>query len=297
MDGQDVTLLKPYRRNIGYVPQRISLFPHMNVNDNIAFGLKVRRYPNAKIGEEVDKVLDLVHMQEYRYRQPSKLSGGQAQRIAIARALVTNPQVLLMDEPLSSLDAKLRAELKFEIRDIQRKTKKIVLYVTHDQSEAFSISDVVYLMESGKIVQYGSPTELYSKPQSRFVAEFISNNNLFEAKVLEYSGQQLTVKAGTHEFVVPWTGSPQDDLRNPSHVIICIRPEDLTVEEHASHQPNLIQGVIKSVDFTGTLLFLNVNSDLGQILVSVTGARRWDFINKEGKDVALSFRNASVIVD
>jgi len=173
MGDKDVSWLEPYRRDIGYVPQRILTLPS-HVYDNVAFGLKMRHAPR----EVVDCVLQLVHMEDFKFRHPSTLSGGQAQRISI---------ILLLDESLSSLDAKLRAELKFEIRDIQRKTKKIALYVTHDQSEAFSISDVVFLMESGRLVQAGTPVELSRRPNSRFVDEFISTNNLLPARVIEFS--------------------------------------------------------------------------------------------------------------
>jgi ABC-type Fe3+/spermidine/putrescine transport system ATPase subunit len=293
INDKDVTWAKPHQRNIGYVPQRISLFPHMNVHDNIAFGLKMRHMSREDIEREVDGALELVHMEEFKFRQPSKLSGGQAQRIAIARALVTDPQILLLDEPLSSLDAKLRGELKFEIRDIQRKTKKIVLYVTHDQSEAFSISDVVFLMENGVLVQAGTPIELYRRPRSRFVADFISTNNLLPALVLESTSSKVRLKAGDHELLVEDSG---DAPAKGSEVLLCVRPEDIRVlDPGKGSSNNVIQGTISRIDFAGSTVMMRLGTDLGEILVALSGDTRWGYIGKEGEKLAVTFRNASIV--
>ncbi len=165
-DDRDVTHLPPDKRNIGFVFQRIALFPHMNVYKNIAFGLEMRKIPKREIKEKVKEALRLVHMEGYEDRMPSQLNGGQAQRVEIASFLATDPEVLLFDEPLSNIDAKLKDELKYEIRRIQRETRKTMIYVTHDQAEAFVISDRVYVMNNGRIEQEGTPLEIYMNPRT-----------------------------------------------------------------------------------------------------------------------------------
>ena len=176
-DDQDVTYAAPRNRNIGFVFQSPALFPHLSVADNIAFGLSVKGHKKAEIATRVDEMLAMVELSGYGKRMPAQLSGGQQQRVALARVLATDPRVLLFDEPLSALDKNLRDSLKYSILDLQRRTKKTAIYVTHDQSEAFAISDRIVVMNEGRVEQIGTQTDIYLHPQTRFVAEFIGANN------------------------------------------------------------------------------------------------------------------------
>ncbi|MCM2399031.1 ABC transporter ATP-binding protein [Rhizobium sp. S95] len=185
INGRDQLSLKPNQRNIGMVFQAYALFPNMNVFDNVAFGLKVAGTPKAEIEKRVKEMLDLIHLGHLGERYPYQMSGGQQQRVALARALAPKPQVLLLDEPLSALDAKIRVSLREEIRQIQQKLGITTIFVTHDQEEALSISDRVVVMNAGRADQIGTPFEIYNKPATRFVASFVGTLNLIEATVLD----------------------------------------------------------------------------------------------------------------
>ncbi|MGN6230900.1 MAG: ABC transporter ATP-binding protein [Trinickia sp.] len=183
LDGKPLLSVAPNKRNIGMVFQRYTLFPHLSVGENVAFPLRVRRRPDAEIKAKVDQMLALVHLAECRDRMPAQLSGGQQQRVAIARALAYDPPVLLMDEPLSALDKKLREEIQLELRRIHQETGVTILYVTHDQEEALRLSDRIAVFNKGSIEQVGTGEELYANPASRFVASFIGNSNFLPVKV------------------------------------------------------------------------------------------------------------------
>ena len=191
--GQDVTTTPPFRRNTGMVFQNYALFPHMTVADNIAFGLRMRKFPKAEIADHVRQTLALIQLDGYEERYPQQLSGGQQQRVALARALAIEPAVLLLDEPLSNLDAKLREEMRIEIRRIQRKVGITSLFVTHDQEEALTLSDRIIVMNEGHIIENGTPLEIYSAPNSAFAASFIGHSNSFQGTILEHdeSGQAV----------------------------------------------------------------------------------------------------------
>lgn len=183
----DVTQLPTQKRKTAIMFQNYALWPHMNIYDNIAYGLRLQKMPSVDIIEKVNQILDLVELNSelVKHKYPLELSGGQQQRVALARALVVNPQILLLDEPLSNLDAKVRQKLRLEIRNIQRKLGLTALYVTHDQEEALSISDTVILMNQGRIIQKGTPQEIYNQPVSDFVAEFLGNSNVLLGEVKE----------------------------------------------------------------------------------------------------------------
>ncbi|EEA00926.1 spermidine/putrescine ABC transporter ATPase subunit [Burkholderia sp. H160] len=183
LDGKPLTAVAPNKRNIGMVFQRYTLFPHLSVGENVAFPLRVRRAPEARIKAKVEQMLKLVHLSECRERMPAQLSGGQQQRVAIARALAYDPPVLLMDEPLSALDKKLREEIQLELRRIHQETGVTILYVTHDQEEALRLSDRIAVFNKGRIEQVGTGEELYANPASRFVAGFIGNSNFLPVRV------------------------------------------------------------------------------------------------------------------
>ncbi|ASJ01091.1 ABC transporter ATP-binding protein [Thermococcus gorgonarius] len=233
---EDVTYLPPSKRGAVLVFQNYALWPHMTVFDNVAYGLKIRKVPKAEIEKKVKWALELVKLQGFEDRYPTQLSGGQQQRVAIARALVVEPRVLLLDEPLSNLDAKLRLEMRSEIRRIQRELGITVIYVTHDQEEAMAISDRIAVMNVGTVEQVGTPKEIYETPKTEFVASFMGKTNVIPAKVVERNGDRVTV-----EF---------EDIRidglhyteKSDNVVVVIRPERIKLKP-----------VENAVSFTGTV--------------------------------------------
>ena len=179
LEGKDITELEPNKRNVNTVFQNYALFPHMNVADNVGYGLKIKKRPKSEIAERVSKMLKLVQLEEYGKRMPEQLSGGQRQRIAIARALVNEPKVLLLDEPLGALDLKLRRQMQFELKRLQKQMGITFIYITHDQEEAINMSDRIAVMNQGVLEQVGTPNEIYYKPRTSYVADFVGNANIF----------------------------------------------------------------------------------------------------------------------
>jgi putative spermidine/putrescine transport system ATP-binding protein len=237
IDGQDLSSVPPNRRKLGMVFQNYSLFPHLTVAENIAFGLKMAKRGAAEIAERVRGMLDLVQLQGYDERYPHQISGGQQQRVALARALVTGPRVLLLDEPLGALDKNLRESMQFELRSLQRRLNITTLLVTHDQEEALTMSDQVAVMNRGRILQIGSPTEVYEKPTTRFVAAFLGTSNLFEGTVVKLEGQSCRVRfaapgGGLDDAVVP----AKRGLSVGSSVAFIVRPEKLKLSADGSRR-------------------------------------------------------------
>ncbi|MBN3758224.1 ABC transporter ATP-binding protein [Paraburkholderia sp. Tr-20389] len=231
LDGKPLLSVAPNKRNIGMVFQRYTLFPHLTVGENVAFPLRVRRRPDAEVKAKVEKMLKLVHLSECRDRMPAQLSGGQQQRVAIARALAYDPPVLLMDEPLSALDKKLREEIQLELRRIHQETGVTILYVTHDQEEALRLSDRIAVFNKGRIEQVGTGEELYSNPASRFVASFIGNSNFLPVRVTAHSdGRMNGVFPNGHEVA---SGSFNPTLTAGDDGTLMIRPEQMRI--HALH--------------------------------------------------------------
>ena len=223
-DERRINDIDPGKRNIGMVFQNYAIFPNMSVRKNVAFGLKNRRTPREEIKRATDEVLGLVKMQEYAARMPDRLSGGQQQRVALARALVIKPDVLLMDEPLSNLDAKLRVEMRSVIKDIQRDVGITTVYVTHDQEEAMAISDRIAVMNAGVIQHIGVPQEIYQRPSNLFVATFIGKSNIFEGEIMEEGGRFFAAFKGG--FKVP-ADNIDPALAAPGKVTLSVRPEEL----------------------------------------------------------------------
>jgi spermidine/putrescine ABC transporter ATP-binding subunit len=222
-NGQDQSRVPPHKRNTGMVFQNYALWPHMDVQSNVAYGLKMRRVSEADKKKRVRQALEIVRMQAYAERMPNQLSGGQQQRIALARALVIEPDVVLLDEPLSNLDAKLRVEMRTHIKDIHREIGRTMIYVTHDQAEALSMADRIAVMRRGRLVQTGTPHELYTRPESAFVAEFIGGTNLLRG-TLEEVGELLTVKTQAG-IVRGKTGV--NGMARGEPVFCSVRPESL----------------------------------------------------------------------
>jgi len=241
----DVTSIPPYARPTAMVFQNYALFPHMSIYDNIAYGLRARRMPKSEIQKQVQEAIALLELQGQEKKSPPQLSGGQQQRVALARALVIHPKVLLFDEPLSNLDAKLRVRMRSEIRAVQRRLGITSVYVTHDQEEAFSIADQVALMNEGKLIQLGTPRELYNWPADRFVADFVGLSNVVLVEVVESNADGATVRVFGQ--VVRSRRPP----RNPAgQVSIVLRPEALKIEKATDSG---VPARVLTLAFTGPL--------------------------------------------
>jgi putative spermidine/putrescine transport system ATP-binding protein len=248
--SRDITSLPPHRRALGMVFQNYSLFPHKTVGENVAFGLRMAGMNRADRDEEVRRMLDLVQLSGYADRYPSQLSGGQQQRVALARSLVPNPRVLLLDEPLGALDKGLRESMQFELRSMQQRFGFTTVLVTHDQEEALSMSDRIAVMSKGRILQVGSATEIYDRPATRFVAEFLGASNIFEGRpIAGQSGTQIEVKGADGNvihFMAPTSRTSGDKI------ILSVRPERVLIGPAAETRPNRLQANVLSAAFRGT---------------------------------------------
>ncbi len=238
-DDQDISGLPPYKRDLNTVFQKYALFPHMNVYDNIAFGLRIKKEPEDLIAQKVARMLKLVGLEEYGKRGVNEMSGGQQQRVAIARALVNEPKVLLLDEPLGALDLKLRKEMQHELKKIQREVGITFIYVTHDQEEALTMSDKIVVMKAGEIQQIGTPTDIYNEPVNRYVAQFIGESNIVDGIMVE--DHKVIFEDKTFECV--------DAGFSPNEPVdVVIRPEDLEI---VGPRAGKLKGIVKSVLFKG----------------------------------------------
>ncbi|HEX4062718.1 MAG TPA: ABC transporter ATP-binding protein [Streptosporangiaceae bacterium] len=247
LDGVDVSGVPPHKRNVNTVFQSYALFPFLSAFDNVAFGLRNRNLTKADIRTKVTEALDLVSMGSYAKRRPGLLSGGQQQRIALARALVLNPAVLLLDEPLGALDAKLRRSLKVELKALQERVGITFLYVTHDQEEALTMSDRLAVMNAGQIVQIGSPREVYEEPADAYVADFLGVSNLMEVEVAGgRTGAGCEVRLGETRLTAE---SGAVDCVGAAHV--AIRPERVKIEPHGTGGPNRVPGMVERLVFLG----------------------------------------------
>ena len=227
IDGRQVTNIPTYRREIGIMFQNYALFPHMNVAENVGYGLRMRRLPKPEIARRVTDALALVKLEGVNDRKPRQLSGGQQQRVALARALIIRPKVLLLDEPFSALDRNLRAAMQVELKDIQRKLGVTTIFVTHDQGEALSLSDRIAVIAEGRIRQLGAPGEIYRRPADRFVASFIGDVNVLSARLERNDGPTATVAVGGARVLVP--AGPLKAVEPGGTVDLFLRPEDLRV--------------------------------------------------------------------
>jgi putative spermidine/putrescine transport system ATP-binding protein len=268
LDGEDITIVPPNRRDIGMVFQSYALFPNMTVRENVAFGLKMRHAPKEQLERQVNEVLELVRLSDTARRYPHQLSGGQQQRIALARALAVKPRVLLLDEPLSALDAEVRVALRAEIRSIQSDLAITTVYVTHDQEEALSISDRVVVMNAGMIEQIGSSIEIYRQPQTRFVATFIGTANQFNGKA---SGTQKVLWNNMQIKTLPFN----HNIMEGQAVVVLVRPESIHVTTSDSDRAgwNTIQGIIETITFHGAVTRLGVNVNGHRLVADVTASQ------------------------
>ena len=292
---KDVTFVPPFKRNLGFVFQRPAMFPHMTVYENIAWALELRKWPKNTIRARVNEMLALARLQGLADRTYRQLSGGQAQRVVIARALAPEPDVLLLDEPLSQLDAKLRDELKLEIAEIHHKTGCTALMVTHDQAEALTLADNVLLMSQGQIVQQGSPIDIYRHPRTRFSADFIGTNNLLAGTVLQV-GPPATVRLdGSGMTVEAGRCPPEIGLGAP--VWVSVRADDVDVieQEWRDRYQNVLEGKIERALLTGGTVMVQANLGGQSLRIHAGGSRRFDLLEREGHSLLCALGNVNLI--
>lgn len=276
LDAKNITQLPPHKRPVNMVFQRVTLFPHLNVFDNIAFGLRLARVPKAEARKRVSEALELVRLPGFQDRAVQTLSGGQAQRVALARAIVNRPKVLLFDEPLSSLDLQIRRELQIELKDIHRELQGTFVYVTHDQEEAMSMSDRVVVMKDGKIVQVGSPVELYRSPVSLFVASFVGSSNVWHGEVVETDERGTVVSIDGTRL----RGAPRKGVQPGDRVAVVLRAEVARLSGASDPAPvdrlASMQGTVADVLFVGAVVHYRV--DVAGRRVTVTRPSHEDAI-------------------
>lgn len=294
IDGKNVVNVPPYKRNAGMVFQNYALFPHMNVYDNIAFGLKIRRLTKDEISKRVKEALEAVRLSVQEKKRVFELSGGEQQRVAVARAIAIQPDVLLMDEPLSNLDAKLRIQMRVELKAIQKRIGISTIYVTHDQEEALTLSDrIAVLSPEHNMEQIGSPFELYNAPESEFIADFIGTSNFFSGKVLSTDTRsgEATVHGSRFDLCVPL----QDSIRNGDNVVVAIRAERIRLSKAPQALRNAFRGTIKTLAYQGFRCVYEVSlGDQQKVIVNEfdSGAPR----HIAGEDVYVGWELSDCVV-
>ena len=288
LDGKDITHAKANARGLGIVFQTYALFPHMTVRENVEFGLEMRKVAVAARKERADQALALVHLSPYADRDPRELSGGQRQRVALARALVIKPPVLLLDEPLSNLDAKLREEMQFELREIQRQVGTTTIMVTHDQSEAMSISDRVVVMEAGRITQVDTPYTVYEHPHNAFISSFVGKANLMQATVRCVASQLVAAVGGVHMEVADTATTPRV-IGAP--LLLGLRPEKITL---SATEAGRTQGTVRERFFLGNAWLYAIESGLGTL--TVTAANDGSAPHAVGSTVGIFWQDSNVRV-
>jgi len=281
-DAKNNIMLPPEKRNIGMVFQSYAVWPHMNVFNNVAYPLKLQKISKSEIKETVQKALNIMHLDDLGLRMPYQLSGGQQQRVALARALVMEPQVLLLDEPLSNLDAKLREEMRFELKDLQDRIKATIIYVTHDQTEAMAMSDRIVVMNNGAVHQVGTPAEIYQTPADSFVAGFIGLTNFIECEV--ESQEEVKISDGTTAYSIK---AKADSALLGQNALLSARPEDIQLAEA---QEGFIPGIVDRMTYLGNSLDYIIK--VGELNFRVITPPYK--MHEEGAKVGINVRNAIV---
>jgi spermidine/putrescine transport system ATP-binding protein len=262
IDGADVTGLPPYGRPTNMIFQHLALFPHMSVRQNIAFGLRMKKRPAAEVENKVKAALQLVQLDAYGERLPDQLSGGQKQRVAMARAMVNDPSVLLLDEPLGSLDLQLRLQMQVELRRLHKSLGNTFIFVTHDQTEAMTMSDRVAVFNAGRIVQLGTPEEIYERPKARFVAQFVGHTNLLEGRVTAVDARRIcTVDIGKGTLL---QGLAADGIGAGASVVVSLRYEKGRVNGHAQDGVPGFRGRVTELIYMGAVYRVLVATDCGR---------------------------------
>jgi iron(III) transport system ATP-binding protein len=288
LDGQAINDLPPHRRDMSMVFQSYAIFPHLNVFENIAYGLNVQRRPKGEIRDRVARVLELVELIGLENRAPNQLSGGQQQRVALARALIMEPKVLLMDEPLSNLDAKLRVQMRTEIRRIQQQLGITSVYVTHDQIEAMTLSDRIVVMNEGVIEQIGAPTDVYRYPETHFVADFIGRANFVPAVVKAVEDQVVVVEALRRPIRLK---DVQTKVGPGRKVTLVVRPEMIRVVDEGG----VAKGIVRRATYLGDVIDYDIEVE-GLLLTATETDPTRMVIYPEGSEVELAFRDDFVHV-
>lgn len=296
LDGVDITAVPPERRDFGMVFQGYALFPHMTVAENVAFPLRVRGLGRAERDAKVRAALDLVQLSAFADRRPAQLSGGQQQRVALARALVFDPALLLLDEPLSALDKKLRAELQEELKALHRRVGRTFVNVTHDQEEALSLSDRVAILDHGRLVQSGAPSELYERPRTRFVADFLGKSNFLRGTVVEARCGAASIAAGGTRLTQVLPGGLRAE--RGASILLSLRPEKIALLASDELADTAVEGEISKWSYLGAGFSLDVRTrDLGVLRVALP-AWRAPIAPREGLPVRLGWRaDAAVPVE
>ena len=283
LDGNDVAQTPPHKRNVNTVFQNYALFPHLDVFDNVAFGLRRAKRPKDEVAQRVREALELVRMSGYEKRKTSQLSGGQQQRVALARALVLNPAVLLLDEPLGALDAKLRKALQIELKSLQQEVGITFLYVTHDQEEALTMSDRLAVMDAGRVEQVGAPRNVYEEPETLFVAEFLGVSNLMDA--VAQGARDGTCRVLLDQFELEARGGG-GDVAGPAKIVI--RPERVELEPHgAPSGPNRLPGMVERLVYVGSAVQVIVRAATGEALQALVQNTGKSIPYKQGTPVQL----------
>ena len=288
LEGVDVSGLKPNERNVNTVFQNYALFPHMNVEDNIAFGLVEKKVPKAEIKERVSEMIKLVQLEGLEKRKPAQMSGGQKQRVAIARALINKPRVLLLDEPLGALDLKLRKQMQLELKHLQQKLGITFVYVTHDQEEALTMSDRIAVMHEGVMEQIGTPDEVYNHPKTKFVASFVGESNILESYVRSVDGDMLHIDLEAGKAALHAKGFGVEEM-----IYICVRPENVKLSEIPVEHFSIRGKVIEHI-FAGSVVKTEVELLTGQIL-KVSSHPNDDHV-EVGKRVYVHWRPKDAII-
>ena len=279
LDGREVTGLEPNQRDVNTVFQNYALFPHMNVAENIGYGLKLKKVPKSEIRKKVFQMLELVQLEGYEKRKPSELSGGQKQRVAIARALVNNPKVLLLDEPLGALDLQLRRAMQIELKHLQKKLGITFIYITHDQEEAINMSDRIAVMRDGRIEQIGTPDEIYNHPKTSYVATFVGNANILHGVAESIQGQNAIVKIGNDKVIVKLEASQQDTkdtgakqhLTAGENVTLAVRSENVLLQEAAAiGDTGTDNGDIVDISMAGGISDIHDTNSISGLQATVT---------------------------
>ena len=281
--GRDVTGIPPWKRNVGMVFQNYALWPHMTVAQNVAFGLEERRLPRDEVRRRSDAALELVGLTGYGARRPNQLSGGQQQRVALARTLAIEPQVLLLDEPLSNLDAKLRAQMRRELLSLHRRLGITTIFVTHDQEEALTICDRIAVLDQGAIQQIGTPVELFDRPANRFVAQFVGSVNLFEGAIRSVDGRRMFASPSLGEYVLPAALGAGDKPR----VELAFRPHAVGLNATAAGDDLEMRGVIEGAEFLGEFVRYEVRVNSATVIADQPHVRGMDRL-ANGTPVRLS---------
>ena len=273
------------RRNIGMVFQSYAIWPHMTAFENVAYQLRMRGLARAEIDRQVSSVFELLRLKDLERRYPGQLSGGQQQRVALARALVYKPKVLLLDEPLANLDAKVREVVRFELKELQKRLGFTAIYVTHDQNEAMALSDKIIVMDQGKIVQEGTPSDIYERPATRFVAEFVGQSNLLFGRVRHRNDGSWAIElANDYVLSLP----PDANLPTGPEICICVRPEDLQIARESESQGGL-RGVISTKAYLGNLSLYRISCGSTQLQVQIDPAS--DPRCNDGEEVVVRIRD------